>query len=468
MSDRHLVYEYIDTHLDQHIANLQELVSQPSISQTGEGITECAALVASSLTALGCQEVEVIPTPGHPVVFGALDAGQSRTLLVYSMYDVQPADEPGWSVPPFEGRIMEKPPFGRCLVARGARNTKGPLCSFMNAVEATNAAHGRPPVNLIFVVEGEEEQGSRHLPAFVEAHYDKLAKANAMFFPHAVQSKDGQGQMWLGSKGLVYLELECSGALWGRGPDRDAVHSSYKAIIDSPVWRLVHALSSLTTPDGNHVVIEGFYDRVQPPSSADEEVMRDLVGRFTVDHLGYGIRRFVDDLHGLPLIQEAFFSTGINIDGIWAGYIGLGSKTIVPHKATAKLDIRLVPEQEGREVLQLLRRHLDNHGYPDIQIREMGISEWSKCSVNESLPQAVIRAYREFGVEPEIWPMNPGTAPFYLFNRPPLNLPICVGGLGHSGRSHAPDEYLVIDGNDKVFGLAGFEKSFVALMYEFT
>jgi acetylornithine deacetylase/succinyl-diaminopimelate desuccinylase-like protein len=288
-----------------------------------------------------------------------------------------------------------------------------------------------------------------------------------MFFPHAVQSETGRGLVWLGSKGLVYLEIECSGALWGRGPDRDAIHSSYKAIVDSPAWRLVQALSTLTTMDGNHVLIEGFYDRVQPPSGPDEEIMRGLVGRFTPDHLNYGIRRFINDYEGLPLIRECFFSTGLNIDGIWGGYIGPGSKTVIPHKATAKLDIRMVPNQDGRELLGLLRRHLDKHGFSDIQITELGISDWSKCSVQESLPQAVIRAYREFGIDPEVWPMNPGTAPFYLFNRPPLNLPICVGGLGHSGRSHAPDEYLVIDGNDKVFGLAGFEKSFVAIMYEF-
>jgi acetylornithine deacetylase/succinyl-diaminopimelate desuccinylase-like protein len=383
------------------------------------------------------------------------------------MYDVQPADEPGWSVPPFAGQVIDKPGFGRCLVARGARNTKGPLGAFINAVSAVNAVHDRLPVNLLFVVEGEEEQGSRHLPGFVKEHQDLLGSADAMFFPHSLHSETGRGLVWLGSKGLVYAELECSGKLWGRGPEDVAVHSSYKAFVDSPVWRLVHALSTLTAPDGNDVEIEGFYDAVREPTAADRQLMESLVGRFTADSLGYGIRRFIDDLEGLDLIEAVFFSTGINIDGIWGGYTGPGSKTVLPHEAKAKLDIRLVPDQDGRDMLQLLRRHLDAHGYADIKITDLGVSEWSKCSVNDSLPQAVIRAYRSFGIEPEIWPMNPGTAPFYIFNRPPLNLPICVGGLGCAGRSHAPNEYLVVDGNEHVFGLAGFESSFVAIMYEF-
>jgi hypothetical protein len=134
---------------------------------------------------------------------------------------------------------------------------------------------------------------------------------------------------------------------------------------------------------------------------------------------------------------------------------------------TARLDILTVPDQDGPELVQLMRRHLDRHGYSDIKITELSCRDWARCSVSEGLPQAVIRAYSEFGIEPQIWPRNAGYAPFYLFNRPPLGLPFCVAGLGCSGRSHASDEYLVIDGNESVFGLTGFEKSFVAIMYEF-
>jgi len=464
--DRNAVFDHIDAQVDQHIANLQAFVRQPSISQTGEGIGECAAMLARILSDLGCQKSEIVSTPGHPVVFATLDAGQPRTLIIYSMYDVQPADEPDWSVPPFEGRLVERAPFGRCLMARGARNTKGPLRSFLNVVEAITAVHDRTPVNLIFVIEGEEEQGSRHLPGFIADHQTALGKADAMYFPHAVQSSNGAGKILLGSKGLLYLELECSGELWGRGPQESAIHSALKPIVDSPAWRMVHALSTLTSVDGNRIAIPGFYDQVRPPSAVDEGLLEAMLPGFEPD-VGYGLHRFADDLDGLALARQFLFAPSLNIDGIWGGYTGPGSKTVTPHRVRAKLDFRLVPNLDVQQTLGLLRRHLDRHGYADIQITVLGRAEWSKCSVNESLPQAAIRAYRSLGVEPEVWPMNPGTAPFFLFNRPPLNLPFCVAGLGHSARPHAPDEFLVIEGNDRVCGLAGLEKSFAAVLYEF-
>src|SRR5713226_8189753 len=223
--DREKVFAYIDQNIQSHITKLQELVRQPSSSLENKGIRECASLVLRYLKDLGCK-TSLVETSGNPVVYGKYDAGATKTIVVYMMYDTMPADEEGWKVDPFAGELVDQPPFGRCLVARGAVNTKGELRGFLNACESVKATGQKLPVNLIFVAEGEEELGSRHLPEFVKKYGKELAEADVVFWPICDQGPGGEVQMRLGVKGIVYFELELDGASWGKGPGEFGIHGS--------------------------------------------------------------------------------------------------------------------------------------------------------------------------------------------------------------------------------------------------
>jgi len=273
--DRGKVFAHIDKNLPQHIAKVQELIRQPSISPENKGIRECANLVMQYLTSLGCTG-SVEETAGNPVVYARYDAGAEKTVVVYMMYDTMPVDEPGWRVDPLAGTLEDVAPFGRCLVARGAVNTKGELRGFLNACESIKATRQKLPVNLLFVVEGEEELGSRHLPEFITKHEKELQQAKAVLFPFCSQDRTGKVVMYLGVKGIVYFELELDGAIWGKGPKEFGIHGSNKAWVDSPAWRMIQALATMTGPDGNKVTIQDFYRHAQVPNKEDRELLPKL------------------------------------------------------------------------------------------------------------------------------------------------------------------------------------------------
>ncbi len=463
------VFARIDERLEADIGRVQEFVRQPSISAEDLGIRECAALLREYFTAIGCDPAEIVETGGHPVVYGERWVGAPRTLLIYLMYDTQPVSGETWRVPPLEGRIVEQPPFGRCLVARGAKNSKGPLRAFLNAVEAIEEATGSLPVNLLIVAEGEEELGSPNLPGFVERYAERLARADAMLHPYALQEPDGRVLIWPGTKGLLYVEVEASGERWGRGPRAYDIHASQKAIVDNPAWRLVSALASLVSADGNTVTLDGFHDTVRPPTAAEEAAVATLAETFSIEPFRqlWQVDRFLDEETTLGLLRRYFFTPTLNLDGIWGGYTGPGSKTVLPHKATAKLDMRLVPNQGKDEILAKLRGHLDERGYADLNVRLLGGGEWSQTAPDAPIVRAAVAGLRDLGVEPEVWPRNVGFFPGYVFNRPPLDLPFCAAGLGHGGRAHSPDEYFVLEGNEEVHGLAGCEKSYAAMLFQY-
>jgi acetylornithine deacetylase/succinyl-diaminopimelate desuccinylase-like protein len=341
------------------------------------------------------------------------------------------------------------------------------LQAFLKACEAILAIEGTLPVNLLLVAEGEEEQGSRNLPEFIQNYTETLRTADAVFFPSADQDQNGKVEMNLGVKGIVYFELELDGKHWGYGPTAFDIHGSNKAWVDSPTWSMIHALSTMTSPDGNQVLIDDFYENVVPPSPEDLELLDKLEQTFDEPATRelMQVERFIDDAHGKTALLRYLYSPTLNIDGIWSGYTKPGTKTVLPHKIVAKIDVRLVPNMTTLEVLPRIRKHLDQHGFSHIAINELESGyDWAKTSVNEPASQAVIKAYRGFGYEPEIWPHLAGSAPFCMFNRAPLNLPFVMGGLGHGGRAHAPNEYLVVGETGSVGGLATLEKSYVAIL----
>jgi acetylornithine deacetylase/succinyl-diaminopimelate desuccinylase-like protein len=259
----------------QHEASVKRLkdwIALPSIAAEDLNSREGAEYMAELARDAGFQKVEIVQTDGKPGVFAVLDAGAAKTVGLYFMYDVKQFDPSEWSSPPLEARLVDKPGVGKVMVARGAVNQKGPESALLAALHAIRAAKQAIPVNLVLVAEGEEEIGSSHIGQLalrpdVQA---ALARTIGVFMPSASQDLDGVITVSLGAKGVVELELVASGEKWGRGPGKD-IHSSLKAMVDSPAWRLVKALDTLVSDDGNTVTIDGYPKA--PPISAEEKAI---------------------------------------------------------------------------------------------------------------------------------------------------------------------------------------------------
>lgn len=464
--DHATVYQRIDRQQPEHLAHLQRWVRQRSISAQDDGVRAMAGMLADDLRALGFSEVALVETDGHPGVFGHYDAGAATTLVVYMMYDVQPID-PNWQIDdPFAGDLVDLP-VGRVLMARGATNQKGPQRAFLNAVAAIRAETGTLPVNLYVVAEGEEELGSPNFGQVLAPYLDRLRGADAAFFPMNLQGADGSATLNLGVKGIIYFELEARGGDWG-GPARADIHGSLKVLVDSPTLRLIQAIASMTSKDGNTITIDGYYDPIREPTASELALIAQqaAAGNEAAMREALGVSRWVDGVTGEDAVRRGLFHPTLNVNGIWSGYTGEGTKTVLPHKAIAKIDSRLPPGLEPEAAYAMIRRHLDAHGFGDLEIRPMSGYPAASTPVEDPLVQSVIGVLNKYGVTPLVSPWLGGSAPFYQFTRT-LDLPFVFGGLGHGAGAHAPDEYMLIEPapGTRAAGLADVEKSYVDLLY---
>ena len=460
------VYEYIDANLEDHLSAIQRWLRQPSISAQNVGIAEMADLVRRDLLDIGFAEAEIVPTDGHPGVWGFYDAGASKTLVVYLMYDVQPVDPEDWESPPFAAELVEHD-LGKVLMARGATNQKGPERAFLNALESIIAVDGTLPVNIMITAEGEEELGSPHYPQIVDAYEDRLRTADAVLFPFNSQRPDGRINVILGVKGIIYFEMIATGGAWG-GPTKAEIHGSYKAIVDSPVWRLVKALSTMVSEDGNTILVPGYYDDIRPPNDEESMLINAGLEQWSDQQMQemLGVDQWIDGKTGVDAAMELLYTTTLNIDGIWGGYTGEGTKTILPHLATAKVDSRLPPDIDPDEAMAKIRAHLDNNGFEDIEIRQLGGYPASQTSIEAPAVQAALSVFRKYSDDLAVQPRIAGSAPFYQFTQR-LDLPLVPAGLGFGTGAHAPNEIMLIEPADGVeaAGLADVEKAYVDFIY---
>jgi len=461
-------YAYIDANIAGHVENLRRWVRQPSVSAQNLGIAQMADMVRKDLLAIGFKEAELVPTSGHPGVWGYYDAGADKTLAVYMMYDVQPVEATGWSVNAFDGALVDRP-LGKVLMARGATNQKAPERAFLNALEAIIRTQGKLPVNLMVVAEGEEELGSPNFGQVIDKYESRLKTAAGVFFPFNSQEPGGDVSMFLGVKGILAFEMESRGGSHG-GPARSEIHGSYKVITDSPALRLTQAIASLTTPDGNTILVPRYYDAIRPPSDEEQQLTNGMLPRWVAQdsaaRAGMGIARWIDGMSARDALIEYLFNTTMNVDGMWSGYTGPGMKTILPHIATAKMDSRLVPDQHPDSALALIRAHLDAKGFTDITLRKVSGYPPAQSSVSAPLVRAAIGTYHKYGFPPSVAPRLAGSAPYYVFTKR-LGLPMIAGGIGHGSGAHGPDEYMVIEpkAGSRVAGLAAIEKFYVDLLY---
>jgi acetylornithine deacetylase/succinyl-diaminopimelate desuccinylase-like protein len=460
----------IEKRHDQSVRLLQEWIHQPSIAAENRGMTEGCDLQMRLLRDAGFNQVTKVPTAGHPGVFATLDAGAPRTYGIYFMYDVKQVDPSEWSSPPWDAALVDKPGLGKVLIGRGAVNTKGPQLAFIAALQAFKAAGRTLPVNLVFVAEGEEEIGSPHFPQIVQKP-DVLAalrKCNGVFMPMATQALDGTVSINLGAKGVVELELVSSGEKWGRGPKRD-VHSSNEARIDSPAWHLIQVLATLVGPDGHTPAIEHFADKARPLTPSEKALIRDAAKRQSeaVAKQELGVTHWVHDVDWLEALELLVSRPTVNIEGLVGGYTGPGGKTILPHRAVAKIDMRLVPDMTAEGTLALLKAHLAKHGFGDIEVNMTGGYDPTSTPADAAIIRAAQAVYQRNGIDPMLWPRLAGSWPGYVFTGDPLHLPAGHFGLGHGNGAHAPDEYYVIESkNPKIQGLDGAIRSQVEYLYE--
>jgi acetylornithine deacetylase/succinyl-diaminopimelate desuccinylase-like protein len=482
------VFTYIDEHIDDHVENLQKWIRQPSISNSGEGIPESAEMVKGFFEQLGCQESRVYDvgitewgSPGNPVVYAKCDEGAPRTIAIYWQYDTMPITQPdAWKAPPFEGRLVEQAPYKKVLIGRGATNSKGPELAYWNALMSIKAVTGKLPVNLIFVAEGDEERMDIGLRKFVIDHPDFFKGADALIGEGGGQAPSGAGTVGGGSEGCVYIELTTSGKSWGRGPVQSDIHGSNKRSVDSPAWRHIKMLASLISDDGNTPLVKGFSDGIEPLSPQETDQLKRAAEKvdMKVAAENLGVARFISD-DPFTMLKMGRYGLSFNMDGIWGGnmYAG-GAGAILPNKITSKHNMRYVPKMHGPDMVKRIREQLDRNGYKDVEMKVIGDVPWSKMTYDTDIARAMFDMYDQFNIphseKSSVPTILGGYWPAYLFSNQevgqrvaPVSLPIGMGGAGHGGNAHAANEYYVIEGAGKVYGMAGAEKAAAAIIYNF-
>ncbi len=454
----------------ESIERLKKWIALPTIANMGLNHREGAEYMRQLALDAGFQKARVVPTSGVPGVFATLDAGAKDTLAIYFMYDVKHYDPAEWSSPPLESRMIDKPGEGRSIVGRGAVNQKGPEAAFLAALHAFKDAGVKPPVNLVLVAEGEEEIGSTH---FREITADPevnaaLRRSVGVIMPSTGQDRDGSAEIDLGAKGVIEVQLISSGEKWGRGPKKD-VHSSLMAIVDSPAWRLVKALDTLVADDGFTPAVDGWFENVAPLTDRQKQM---IAQNYTAEKAAemmqqLGVKHWIRDEDGLTALYRLASQPTVNIQGLVSGYTGPGGKTVLPGRAEAKLDFRLVPNMTKEEAVEKLKAHLAKRGFGDVEVIVSGGYSPTQTDDNAAIIKAAAATYKKAGIPYSFDPRRAGSWPGVVFTGPPLSMPAGHFGSGRGGGAHAPDEWLLIESaNPKVATFDDQVKLFVDYLYE--
>lgn len=439
------VYRALESRFPEALETTRKLLRQPSVSATGEGVPECAEMVRAMMAEIGCK-TRLWTKGGHPLVIGELDVGAPVTLVEYEMYDVQPVGNlDAWKAPPFAAEIHNVPGVGPSIIARGSTNSKGALANHLFTWKTIRDVD-EMPVNLKILAEGEEEISSANFIEYVRTHRREL-KADGAIANDYTEDLRGVPTVYLGVKGCLYLTIWSRGNPQAGGPMDSEIHSSNAVWIDSPVWRLLQALTTLV--DSNQrPAIDRIWDDVVPPTKKDMAMVKELAKTFDPSAWLKEERtaRFKYDLPKEKLLLKYLFDPTVNICGLYSGYIEHGgTKTILPHEAYAKVDIRLVKGMSVEGTLRKLRAHLKRRGFGDLQIEVHGPYGPAKTDPDSWIAKAAVEAVRAHGKRAEVWPSSGGTMPAFAFDEY-LHLPWVATGLGHGSRAHAPNEYASIDG----------------------
>jgi acetylornithine deacetylase/succinyl-diaminopimelate desuccinylase-like protein len=418
---------YVEANAERFIEELKAFCRQPSIAAQGIGLEEMGQLVQARLEKLGAQ-VRLMPVDGGPpVIYAELGEGQ-RTLLLYNHYDVQPPDPLDlWDSGPFDPQIREG-----AFYARGVADNKGDLSARLQAIEAYQATLGELPLKIKCFFEGEEEVGSPHLASFAAEHAGLLA-ADGCLWETGHKDESDRPIIALGLKGIMYLELRARGA-------KSDLHSSMATLVPNPAWRLVWALSTLKDED-DHILVDGFMDHVVEPTPAEMDMLAAIPFEEEKMRANLSIPRFIRSLTGVEALKKHLYEPTCTICGLRSGYIEEGAKTVLPNTAMVKLDFRLVPDLEPDLVVNLLRQHLDQRGFTDIEVMPINGLYPAKAPLDAPVVKAVIAAAQAvYEQEPVLYPLMAGSGPMYPLSQA-LGIPAVAVGVGHAGSNlHAPNE----------------------------
>jgi len=428
------IFSEIDKSSNRFVEKLQSLCRQPSVSAQNLGLEETAELVSRLLKENGFTVEAFSPSGGPPVVFGELASKSGRrTLILYNHYDVQPVEPVElWKNSPFSATVED----GR-VYARGASDNKGNIVSRLLAISAFLKVAQDVPCNIKWVIEGEEEIGSPHFSEFITRYKERLT-GDSGIWEFGGLDYDDRPLVTLGLKGMLYVEFRVQTAL------KDS-HSARAAVVENPAWRLVRMLDTITDEDGG-ILVEGWYDNVKPFTPEELEVIRamPLEEHSIRDELG--VKNFLFGLTGFEFKKAFYGNPTANIAGIWSGYTGPGHKTVLPSIAQAKMDFRLVPNQDPVKLAEKLRQHLVRHGFADVEVNLQAENPAARTPIDAPIAKIATRAGREvFHKEPVTLVTSAASGPMHYFTNT-LGLPTVAIGCNHAkSNTHAPNENQRID-----------------------
>ncbi len=453
------VHDLISSRAGESLEAVRAWIRIESFSDTGIGI-EHGAHYAKTLLERIAPDAEVYETAGHPMVMGTVRSSlpDAPWLIVYGLYDTTPTWEHEWTLPPLEARIVDAreigalPHLGDVVVGRGANNHKGPVLSSILAVAALLEGGGELPVNLIYLIEGEEEIGSPSMTAFVEQHRELLERADGAWLPCFQQNSAGTMTLRRAFKGSLFVTLECEGGEWGGTRDARHVWAGNSAWIDAPLMRLVKALGTLYTDD-QQLTIDDLSERLEPPVTADSPEVKALEAMFEQNPTweanmlhNLNVAKFMGGKRLSEHLAHYMVAATINLQGVQGGYQDALYYTAMPGNARAKLDVRFPPGVTPLEVAELMRHHLDRRGHEMVKLRQVrGYSGAAALAEDDdSLLQAARAVAADQGVSISVWPIANNCCPASLLTTLGKPIPFSIAGTGHGDRAHAPDEYFTV------------------------
>ena len=430
---------YLAKHRERHLGELQDFLRIPSVSALPvhrADVARGADWLAGRLRATGAAEVRIMPTDGNPVVYGAWPArAGAPTILLYGHYDVQPVDPVAlWQTPPFEPAVRD----GR-LVARGASDDKGSLFIPLAALDAIQSVAGAPPINLKFLFEGEEETGSPNLAPFLDAHRE-LLRADVTVSADGGQWDADTPALALGNRGITGLQIDL------RGAGTDLHSGTYGGAVANPIHALADLLAGMHNADGR-VTVDGFYDAVRTVTPAERQDLARVPFDEMVFKRGLGVTEFIGEAEYTPL-ERTWIRPTLEVNGIWGGFQGAGTKTVLPNEAHAKITCRLVPDQDPRELRPLVDEFLRRLSPDSVEMEIIGQHQGRPYLVKPDSPfaEAAQKALVDAFGKPVAFIREGGSIPITQSFKDVLGIDTLLLGLALPDcKAHSPNESFSIE-----------------------
>ncbi len=430
---------YVDSNKDRYIAELKDLLAIPSVStnpENNEDVRRCASWMAEHMKTIGLQNVQIFPTAGHPIVYSDwLNAPGKPTVLLYGHYDVQPVEPLElWTSPPFEATIRD----GK-LFARGAADDKGQVFIHLKCIEAYLRNGGDLPVNLKLLIEGEEEIGSDNLEKFVREQ-KSLLKSDLVLISDSSMFAKGVPSICYGLRGLSYMQIDLT------GPNKDLHSGSFGGTVHNPIQALTEIIAQLHDKNGK-VTIPGFYTGVLPLTKKERTAYAKLPWSDRKYAKELGVEKLYGE-KGFTTLERVWARPTLECNGIWGGFTGEGAKTVLPSKASAKISMRLVPNQSSAKAAKLFEKHIRKLAPKTVKVtvRNLHGGEPAITPIDSPGVQAAVSALEKgFGKKP-LYQREGGSIPIVVQFKQLLGIDTVLLGFGlPDENAHAPDEFINLD-----------------------